>query len=126
MAGYRVALLERFEERETQAFIDMVEALQTDDGAEKLRELAAAVVTDQAHDTLEPQVRIWAGQDEVARAFLERVDNKRTAYLQRQCRAITDSSPGWRRTGDEPRSGRPSPSQCSSTWWDTQQQSACR
>lgn len=90
MAGYRTALLEHFEQRETQAFIDLVESLPTDDGAEKLRELTKAVVADEAHDTLEPQVRIWANQDPVAREYLERVDRTRTEYLRRQCRAVVD------------------------------------
>ena len=90
MAGYRTALLEHFEERATQAFIDLVDALPTTDGADKLRELAKAVVADEAHDALEPQVRIWASQDQIARECLERVDRTRTAYLQRQCRAIVN------------------------------------
>ncbi len=88
MAGYRTALLEHFEERETEAFIDLVERLPTDDGAQKLRELIKAVVADELHDALEPQVRIWASQDEVARECLERVDRKRGEYLRRQCRAV--------------------------------------
>lgn len=90
MAGYRVALLEHFEHRETQSFIDMIEALPAAAGADRLRALAQAVVADEAHDTLEPQVRIWANQDDVARAFLERIDTTRIAYLQRQCRAVVD------------------------------------
>lgn len=88
MTGYRTALLEHFEERETQAFIDLVEALPAADGAAKLRELTRAVAADEAHDRLEPQVRSWADHDPVAAAHLERVDRKRVDYLRRQCRAI--------------------------------------
>lgn len=36
------------------------------------------------------EVRIWASHDQVAREHLERVDRRRTEYLQRQCRAIVD------------------------------------
>jgi hypothetical protein len=35
-------------------------------------------VADEAHDNLEPQVRIWASQDQTAREYLKRVDRKRT------------------------------------------------
>ena len=90
MPGYQIALLEHFEERETQAFIDLVESLPTTDGAKRLRALTKAVVADEAHDALEPQFRIWASQDQVAREYLERIDRTRTEYLQRQCRAIVD------------------------------------
>jgi hypothetical protein len=31
-----------------------------------------AVVADEAHDALEPQVRIWASHAQVAREYLER------------------------------------------------------
>lgn len=91
IAGYHAALLAHYEARETQAFIDLVEALPVQDGASKLRALVKAAVADEASVAVEPQVRIWASHDPVARAALERVDTKRLAYLQRQCRAIADS-----------------------------------
>ncbi|MBC3193486.1 TetR/AcrR family transcriptional regulator [Pseudonocardia sp. C8] len=92
MTGYRTALLEHFEERETRAFIDLVEELPAADGTEKLRALVRAIVADDAHDTLEPRVRTWAGQDDEARRHLERVDRTRVAYVRRQCRAAIDDT----------------------------------
>jgi AcrR family transcriptional regulator len=91
IAGYHTALLAHYEDRETQTFIDLVEALPVQDGASKLRALISAAVADEASVAVEPQVRIWASHDPVARACLERVDAKRLAYLQRQCRVIVDS-----------------------------------
>lgn len=90
MAGYRIALLERFDERETQSYIDMVERLPMKDGAEKLRALGEATVVHAADDTLEGQFRAWASHDPLAREYLERVDTKRTDYLKTQCRHIVD------------------------------------
>ncbi|GAA1867089.1 TetR/AcrR family transcriptional regulator [Myceligenerans crystallogenes] len=89
--GYRADLLQHFEKRESQAFIDLVEALPVDDGAGKLRALIEAAVADEASVNLEPRVRIWASHDDLARACIERVDAQRVEYLRRQCRAITDS-----------------------------------
>jgi AcrR family transcriptional regulator len=91
MPGYHAALLAHFEKRETQAFIDLVEALPVEDGAAKLRALIDAAVADEASVAIEPQVRIWASRDPVAEATMERVDAKRIEYLRRQCRAIVDS-----------------------------------
>lgn len=91
MAGYHAALLAHYEKRETQAFIDLVDALPVEDGAEKLRALISAAVADEASVAVEPQVRIWASHDPVAEATMKRVDAKRVDYLQRQCRAIVDA-----------------------------------
>ncbi len=88
MDGYRSALLAYYEERDTQAYIDMIEALPADDGASKLRALmTAAVDAIEADEALEPQVRVWASHDDAARACLERVDAQRSEYIRRQCRA---------------------------------------
>ncbi|WP_261376314.1 TetR/AcrR family transcriptional regulator [Isoptericola variabilis] len=92
MAGFRTALLEHFEERETRAFVAAVEALPLTGGAERLWALAEAVAADEAHDTLEPQVRVWASRDPVAREHLERVDRRRLEYLREQCRLVTQDA----------------------------------
>jgi AcrR family transcriptional regulator len=92
MAGYKAALLERFEQLGTQAFIDLVESAQMPDGVGKLRRLIDAVVADDRHDALEAQIRIWASQEDVAHECLERIDRRRVDFLQRQCRAIAGNT----------------------------------
>lgn len=91
LGAYRAALLQHYEGRETQAFIDLVDALPLDDGAAKLRALIEAAVAEQVSVDLEPHVRIWASHDELARACMRRVDTRRLDYLRRQCRAVVDS-----------------------------------
>ncbi|RRS02199.1 TetR/AcrR family transcriptional regulator [Glycomyces terrestris] len=91
MAGYHAALLDHFEQRETQAFIDLVESLPVHDGAVKLRALIDASVADEVSVAVEPRMRIWASHDEAARSCIARVDAKRLDYLRRQCRAIADT-----------------------------------
>ena len=90
MPGYRIALLEHFEERETQAFIDLVESLPTTDGAK--RPAGAHQGGRGGRGTRRPRAAVpdLASQDQVAREYLERTDRTQTEYLQRQCRAIVD------------------------------------
>ena len=91
-SGFQVALLEHFERRETQRFIDVAEADPAVDGAGRLRRLVDAVVEDEGgHPELEVAVRTWATQNDVARAHVERIDRVRVEYAQRLWReAIGD------------------------------------
>ncbi|WP_125777143.1 TetR/AcrR family transcriptional regulator [Antribacter gilvus] len=92
MAGFKTALLEHYEERGAQVFIDLVESLPMADGAEKLKRLVEAAVTDETPDEVETQLRAWASKDAEAREHLERIDRKRTEYVRRQCRAVVEDA----------------------------------
>ena len=83
-SGFQAALLEHFERRETQRFIDVAEADPAVDGAGRIRRLVEAVVADAGgQPELEVAVRVWAKQSDLARGYLERIDRTRVAYAQR-------------------------------------------
>ncbi len=83
-SAFQVALLDHFERRETQRFIDVAEADPAVEGAGRLRRLVDAVVADEGgHPELEVAVRTWAVQSDVARAYVERIDRTRVEYVQR-------------------------------------------
>jgi AcrR family transcriptional regulator len=91
-SAFQVALLDHFERRETQRFIDVAEADPAADGAGRIRLLVDAVVADEGgHPELEVAVRAWANQSDVAREYVERIDRTRVEYAQRLWReAIGD------------------------------------
>jgi AcrR family transcriptional regulator len=91
-SAFQVALLDHFERRETQRFIDVAEAAPVGDGAGRIRLLVDAVVADEGgHPELEVAVRAWANQSDVAREYVERIDRTRVEYAQRLWReAIGD------------------------------------
>lgn len=101
-SGFQVALLEHFERRETQAFIDLAEADPTADGAGRIRRLVAAVVADEGgHPELEVAVRAWARQSDLVREHVERIDRTRVAYAQRLWReALGEDDPDDDRADD--------------------------
>ncbi|TDO62474.1 TetR family transcriptional regulator [Kribbella sp. VKM Ac-2571] len=85
-SGYKAALLEYFEARNTTRLIDAVE-----DGRDanvKLQHLLRLVLADPDSAALEIAVRAWALQDSEVRAAQERVDKARTAYLKKLCRGL--------------------------------------
>jgi len=82
-AGYRTALLEYFEARNTTRLIDAVEA--EPDGDDRLLHLLRLVLADPDSARLEIAVRAWALQDAEVRAAQTRVDQTRTAYLKTLC-----------------------------------------
>ena len=91
-SAFQLALLDHFERRETQRFIDLAEADPEVDAAGQIRRLVDAVVADEGgHPELEVAVRAWAGRSAVAREYVERIDRTRVEYAQRLWReAIGD------------------------------------
>jgi AcrR family transcriptional regulator len=88
-SGFRTALLDHFERRETQAFIDIAEADPTAGGGERLRRLVDAVVADEGgRPELEVAVRAWAQHSAEARDYVARIDRTRVTYAQRLCREV--------------------------------------
>jgi AcrR family transcriptional regulator len=89
MPGYRVALLEYFEQRENQEFIERALHAPTPAGAARLRHLVADVMAAEGgRPRLEAAVRAWASSDSVAREYLDRVDRTRINFLQREFEAM--------------------------------------
>ncbi|NIK56104.1 TetR/AcrR family transcriptional regulator [Kribbella shirazensis] len=107
-AGYKRALLEYFEARNTTRLIDTVEGTAESAGRRgaeigvgraaengvgraadgKLRHLLGLVLADPDSARLEIAVRAWALQDPEVRAAQERVDTARTEYLKKLCRGL--------------------------------------
>jgi AcrR family transcriptional regulator len=87
-AGYKLALLEYFEARYTTRLIDIIEG-ETAKPDAKLHHLLRLVLADPDNAALEIAVRAWALQDPDVRATQERVDEARTAYLQKLCRGLS-------------------------------------
>jgi AcrR family transcriptional regulator len=78
--GFKVALLEYFEELHTTRYIAEVEAT-SGTGRERLEQLMNVVLTSEEGWDVEVAVRAWALDDEQARAAKERVDRVRIDYL---------------------------------------------
>lgn len=89
MPGYRQALLEYFEERENQDFIDRANAAPEPAGEPRLRHILADVMAAEGgRPHLENAVRSWASSDPVAREYLDRIDPARVDFLQEQFEAM--------------------------------------
>lgn len=89
MPGYRQALLEYFEERESRDFIDRANAATEPAGEPRLRHMLADVMAAEGgRPHLENAVRSWASSDPVARASLDRIDRARDDFLQQQFEAM--------------------------------------
>lgn len=89
MPGYRQALLEYFEQRENQAFIDRAQAAPAPSGAARIRHTVADVMAaDGGRPRLEAAVRAWASDDAAAKACLDRVDRARLDFLQGEFEAL--------------------------------------
>jgi len=88
MPGYRQALLEYFEERESRDFITRANAA-PEPGEPRLRHLVADVLASEGgRPHLENAVRGWASSDPVAREYLGRIDRTRMEFLQEQFQAM--------------------------------------
>ncbi len=89
MPGYRQALLEYFEERENQDFINRANAAPEPPGEPRLRHMVDDVMAAEGgRPRLENAVRSWASSDPVAREFVDRIDRTRVAFLRRQFEAM--------------------------------------
>src|SRR5687767_15897899 len=89
MPGYRQALLEYFEARESQDFIDRANAAPEPAGEPRLRHIVADVMASEGgRPHLENAVRSWASSDPLARDFLDRIDLARVDFLQKQFEAM--------------------------------------
>jgi AcrR family transcriptional regulator len=89
MPGYRQALLEYFEERESRDFIERANAAPDPAGEPRLRHIVADVMASEGgRPHLENAVRSWASSDPVAREYLDRIDLARVAFLQEQFEAM--------------------------------------
>ncbi|MEM7093606.1 MAG: TetR/AcrR family transcriptional regulator [Actinomycetota bacterium] len=75
------ALLASWEQRGTDAIIDLVEAL-SDDPALRLRSLVDVVFqADPNGDAIEVAVRAWASSDAAVQLIVERVDDRRVGFV---------------------------------------------
>lgn len=89
MPGYRLALLEYFEKRENQDFIDRAQAAPEPAGERLLRHMVADVMdAEGGRPHLENAVRSWASSDPVAREYLDRIDRTRIEFVQGQFEAM--------------------------------------
>jgi AcrR family transcriptional regulator len=89
MSGYRKALLEYFEERETQDFIERANAAPEPAGEPRMRYILADVMASEGgRPHLENAVRSWASSDPVAREYLDRIDLARVDFFQKQFEAM--------------------------------------
>ena len=85
MPGYRQALLDYFEERETQDFITRANAAPEPAGESRLRHMVADVMAAEGgRPHLENAVRSWASNDSVAREYLGRIDRARVDFVKEQ------------------------------------------
>ena len=83
ISGYRLDLLDYYEDRCTTRHIRFVDAAAEHSPNDKLDVLRQVVVADdQWGPELDIAVRAWASQDDDARAMQERVDATRMAYLE--------------------------------------------
>jgi AcrR family transcriptional regulator len=82
------ALLRHWEEHYTMAFIHYSEAGKTP--VEQMERLMKLVVRN--HDDSEVAIRVWAQNDPMARAYQQRVDQKRMAYLEQLLRGLGHSA----------------------------------
>lgn len=88
--GFEAALLEHFDYRETQRYIELTESSTDGTARQRLDRLKALVVADaDGSAALELAVRGWAAQDESARAALARIDRRRLEYLEAMFLEIT-------------------------------------
>jgi AcrR family transcriptional regulator len=89
MPSYRQALLDYFEQRESQAFIERANAAPERAGEARLRHMVADVLAAEGgRPRLEKAVRSWASSDPVARDYLDRIDRTRVDFLQQQFEAM--------------------------------------
>jgi AcrR family transcriptional regulator len=89
MPGYRQALLEYFEERESRDFIERANAAPEPAGEPRLRHIVADVMAAEGgRPRLENAVRSWASSDPVAREFVDRIDHARVDFLREQFEAM--------------------------------------
>jgi AcrR family transcriptional regulator len=89
MSGYRRALLEYFEERETRDFIERANAAPEPAGEARMRHMLADVMASEGgRPHLEDAVRSWASSDPVAREHLDRIDLARVDFFQTQFEAM--------------------------------------
>lgn len=89
MPGYRGALLEHFEARESQDFIERATAAPAAAGEPRLRHMVADVLAaDGGRPRLESAVRTWAANDPQARHHLDRIDHDRVDFLREQFEAM--------------------------------------
>jgi AcrR family transcriptional regulator len=89
MPGYRRALLQYFEERESQDFIERANAAPEPAGEPRLRYTVADVMAAEGgRPQLEKAVRNWASSDSVAREYLDRIDRARVDFVQEQFEAM--------------------------------------
>ncbi len=89
MPGYRRALLDYFEARENQAFIDRANAAPSPAGEPRLRQIIEDVMAAEGgRPRLENAVRSWASSDPLAREYLDRIDRTRLEYLRTQFEAM--------------------------------------
>lgn len=72
------ALLEAWRARATNAIIDEVEA-KGGDAVARLR--ALSMIVSRIDGRLDRAIRVWAGQDEMARGALDEIDRRRLNYL---------------------------------------------
>lgn len=90
--GYRRDLLAHYETECTTRYIDKVEVDSQAPADEKFWRLVDLVLADDGgQPALEAAVRTWAGQDEVARRTVQRVDAIRVDYLSNLCADIVGS-----------------------------------
>ncbi|MFC0681263.1 TetR/AcrR family transcriptional regulator [Lysobacter korlensis] len=89
MPGYRQALLEYFEHRENQEFIDRARAAPVPAGAARVRHIVAdAMAAEGGRPRLEAAVRAWASSDPIAREYIDRIDRARVDFLQGELQAM--------------------------------------
>ena len=88
-AGFKTALLARFEAQYTTGFIDLVERDPGGAPKDKLRRLLDLVLTKDGRLEVEVAVRAWALQDAEARRTQERVDRIRIDYVRGLWDAMT-------------------------------------
>jgi len=83
ISGYRLDLLDYYEDRCTTSHIRLVDAEAEHSPGDKLDRLRQVVAADDKWGPeLDIAIRAWASQDDDARAMLERVDATRMAYLE--------------------------------------------
>jgi len=83
ISGYRLDLLDYYEDRCTTSHIRAVDAAGDLSPSEKLARLRQVVIADDEWGPeLDIAMRAWASQDDDARAMQERVDATRMAYLE--------------------------------------------
>lgn len=83
ISGYRLDLLDYYEDRCTSSHIRLVEAAHEIAPGDKLDRLRQVVTADDEWGPeLDIAMRAWASQDDDARAMQERVDATRMAYLE--------------------------------------------